>query len=532
MRARTIIFAVAAGLMAAACGPAPAWTNFDKEQLQIGKDIAIVPTQYGKIQGYIMRDVYTFLGIPYGHETSGEYRFMPPAAPESWDGVRPCLFYGPSCPQNVYGRFPESYGAFVDHWNYDEISEDCLRLNLWTPSINDGKKRPVLVWLHGGGFANGNGIEHDGYNGENFSRYGDVVYISVNHRLNSLGYSDLAGVGGEKYAHSGNVGMLDIVAALEWVKNNITAFGGDPDNVTIMGQSGGGSKVCTLCNMPAAKGLFAKAVALSGSATQSGNKQRAEALGAAILEEAGLTPAEIDKLQQMPYDEYRAIADRASRKVRGGFSPVGDGLDVIEGPFFVADNDAISDVPMIISTTFHEWNPDRDDPSMEDMTFEEVTKALGSRYGEKAEAIVKAYSENFPDKRPIEIYSLILSNRQRAISCADAKLQQKSPVYVDWFGKTSNLFDGRHRAFHCSDISFWFLNTDLMITHTGGGIEPRKLSYKMANALLSFMRTGKPAAKGLPEWKQYTKENGETMIFNTVCELKNNPDLIGRSSLE
>lgn len=531
MRVRTFIAAIAFTALMAACGPAPAWTDFDKEQVQIGKDIAIVPTQYGKVQGYIMRDVYTFMGIPYGHETSGEYRFMPPAAPEPWDDIKPCVFFSPSCPQGFYDRRAESFSAFVDHWNYDVLSEDCLRLNVWTPSICDGAKRPVLVWLHGGGFSKGNSMEQDGYNGENFSRYGDVVFCSVNHRLNSLGYSDFASVGGEKYAHSGNVGMLDIVAALQWIKDNIEAFGGDPDNVTIMGQSGGGAKVCILCNMPSAKGLFAKGVALSGSSTRSGDKARAEALGAAILEEAGLKSAEIDKLQQMPYEEYQAIAERAAAKVRMGFNPVGDGLDIVEGDFFAADNPEISDVPMIFSTTFHEWNPNRDDPSMEEMTFEDVAAALEPRYGERAGNVVKAYSENFPEMRPIEIFALIVSNRKGVIHCADLKLQQSSPVYLAWFGKTSNLFDGRHRAFHCSDISYWFLNTDLMVTHTGGGKEARKLSYKMANALLGFMRTGTPAAKGLPLWKPYTTENCETMVLNSVCEMKDNPDGTGRAAL-
>lgn len=537
MKASKTILAAALAAFAVACGPAPAWTDYDKEQLQVGEGIAVVPTEYGQVQGYILRDVYTFMGIPYGHETSGEYRFMPPAAPEPWEGVKPAVFYGASCPQGFYDRRAESFSAMVDHWNYDVLSEDCLRLNVWTPGINDSGKRPVLVWLHGGGFSKGNSMEQDSYSGENLSRYGNVVFCSVNHRLNSLGYSDFASVGGEKYRRSGNVGMLDIVAALQWVRNNIEAFGGDPDNVTIMGQSGGGSKVCMLNNMPTAKGLFSKAVALSGNAVRANSKAYAEALGEQILKEAGLTPDRIDELQQMPYGQYQEIADRAAAKMksipgqRGGFAPVGDGIDLPEGEFFQAGDESVSDVPMLLCSTFHEWNPDRDDPSMEDISLEGVAEALAARYGDKAESIVAAYSENFPDCRPIEIYSMILSNRKALIQTADAKLRQTSPVYVAWFGKTSNLFDGRHRAFHCCDISFWFLNTDLMVTHTGGGIEPRKLSRKMADALLNFMRKGVPAAKGLPVWKQYSVEGGETMVLNTSCEMKENPDAHARASL-
>ena len=169
-------------------------------------------------------------------------------------------------------RYENKYASFRDHWNYDDVSEDCLRINVFTPAMNDGKKRPVLFWIHGGGFTEGNGIEQDGYNGENFARFGDVVFCSINHRLGPLGFCNLAGVGGEKFAASGNVGMMDIVAALEWVRDNIANFGGDPGNVTIMGQSGGGAKVCILTAMPSAKGLFHKAVVLSGASRRAGDK--------------------------------------------------------------------------------------------------------------------------------------------------------------------------------------------------------------------------------------------------------------------
>ena len=197
---------------------------------------------------------------------------MPPQKPKPWTDVFPALWWGNSAPQNMENRYANKYGSFRDHWNYDDVSEDCLRINVFTPALNDGKKRPVMFWIHGGGFTAGNGIEHDGYNGENLARLGDVVFCSINHRLGPLGFCNLAGVGGEKFAASGNVGMLDIVAALEWVRDNIANFGGDPGNVTIMGQSGGGAKVCTLTAMPSAKGLFHKAVVLSGASAQIGRQ--------------------------------------------------------------------------------------------------------------------------------------------------------------------------------------------------------------------------------------------------------------------
>src|SRR5688572_16925589 len=234
------------GTASASVGSDKAVTADDGPVLQIGDGIAVTDTRHGRVRGYVLRGIHYFLGIPYGADTSGANRFMPPQEPRAWADVRPAVWWGNSAPQNMDNRYANPYVAFRDHWNYDDVSEDCLKLNVFTPGIKDGRKRPVLFWIHGGGFANGNGIEHDGYNGENFARLGDAVFVSVNHRLGPFGYCDLAGAGGEKFAVSGNVGMLDIVLGLEWVRDNIAKFGGDPGNVTIMGQSGGGAKVCTL----------------------------------------------------------------------------------------------------------------------------------------------------------------------------------------------------------------------------------------------------------------------------------------------
>ena len=200
------------GMAAASAGSDKAGTEEDGPVLQIGDDIAVADTQYGKVRGYVLRGIHYFLGIPYGADTSGANRFMPPQKPKPWTDVRPALWWGNTAPQNMDNRYANPYASFRDHWNYDDVSEDCLKLNVFTPALKDGKKRPVLFWIHGGGFANGNGIEHDGYNGENFARLGDAVFCSINHRLGPLGYCNLAGVGGEKFAASGNVGMLDIVA--------------------------------------------------------------------------------------------------------------------------------------------------------------------------------------------------------------------------------------------------------------------------------------------------------------------------------
>ena len=532
--------AIAVCLLLGSCCNKPVFDP-DKEQVVIGENIAVANTVYGKVRGFICRGIFQFRGIPYAAPAGGENRFMPPQKLEPWEGVKKAYNYGDMAPQPIaYDRSPESAAGFVDHWNYFNSSEDCLRLNVWTPAL-DAKKRPVLVWLHGGGFSLGSGIEQDGYNGESISRYGDIVFVSVNHRLNSIGYSDLAKVGGEKYAHSGNVGMLDIVAALQWVHDNIENFGGDPGNVTIMGQSGGGSKVSILASMPACKGLIHKGVALSGNSTGGVNKEYAEALGEYIVAEAGLQPSEIDKLQEMPWEEYYALAERACRKFnesnvnksgRAGFNPVGDGIDIPEGEFYNPDDETLPDIPMLFCSTFHEWNPNREDGEIEKYNREQVIEQMTPRFGDRAAEIFDAYDAVFPDDTPVDVWALTVSTRHGIVHSADVKKQQTSPVYMAWFGWCPPLFDGHQRASHCMDICFWLHNTDLMITHCGGGLRPRKLSTKMTDALLAFMRTGNPNCKGLPKWPEYTSENGELMVLNDVCYVANDPDREARKVMD
>ncbi len=513
--------------------------NIDEDQLlHIGDNIAIAQTEYGKVRGFILRGIHQFLGIPYGADTSGKNRFMPPQKPVPWNDIKPTIWWGNSAPQIMEKRYANVYSSFVDHWNYDDVSEDCLKLNIWTPALDKGN-RPVIVWLHGGGFVNGNGIEQDGYHGENLSRMGNIVFCSVNHRLGALGYCCLSSVGGP--LASGNAGNLDLVASLEWIKNNIAQFGGDPNNVTIIGQSGGGAKVTTLMNMPAAKGLFHKAVALSGSSLIGVNKDYAEKLGAKVLEEAGFKIGEFEKLQQMPWLEFIQIANRTVAKFsdeakkmgiqREGFSPVSDGIHLSSEPFFTGGMS--ENIPLMINTTFHEWTPSRSDASLEKITWEEITEKISARFGEKSSLIVSAYKKQFPTASPVEIWALILSNRKNAVATADAKSKNgKAPVYVSWFGWQPPLFDGRMRAFHCIDICFWFYNTDLMFTHTGGGKRPRALSSKMANSFIQFVKTGNPNGGGLPEWLPYSAEKGETMILDDLCLLQNNPDGEARKSLD
>lgn len=536
--------------LAASSGPDASKEQIDEKDEQIlfvGDDIAIAETAYGKVQGLLLRGIYQFRGIPYGADTGGKNRFMPPQKPESWEEVKPTVWWGNTAPQIMDNRYGNVWASFADHWNYDDVSEDCLRLNVWTPAIADGEKRPVMVWLHGGGFTNGNGIEQEGYKGENLSRKGDIVFVSINHRLGPIGFSDLSGVGGKEYQHSGNVGALDMVAALEWVKENIANFGGDPGNVTIMGQSGGGAKVCTLMAMPEAAGLFHKAVPLSGSSTSAMDQKDSQKLGEYILKEAGLKAGEIHKLQEMPWKEYLLLANRASAKFReetggngrrrGGFGPVADGIHIPEGTYFTDAKGVSAEVPMLICSTFHEWGMSRTDPKLEKISAADAKNMLKERagfrggLGEKAPEVYDAYAKAFPDAKPIEIMCLVASNRKGVVETATAKSVQPAPVYVAWFGWQPPLFNNRMRAFHCLDICFWFNNTDVMLTHTGGGARPRKLSEKMSDALLQFMKTGDPNGGGLPKWPEFTEAKGEVMVLDDSCQVMNDPDRKGREML-
>lgn len=545
----------AAGLSLGAATPLSSLAHDDHEEkepkdgqvLFIGDNIALADTTHGKVRGFILRDIYSFLGIPYGAATSGKNRFMPPQKPKPWTDIFPAVYWGNAAPQLLDNFYANRYLAFTDDWHYDDVSEDCLRINVWTPGYKDAKKRPVLLWIHGGGFTSGNAIEHPEYHGENLARFGDIVFCSLNHRLGPLGFANFAGAGGENFAASGNVGMLDIVAALEWIRDNIAGFGGDAGNVTIMGQSGGGSKVTTLTAMPSAKGLFHKAVALSGSSMKAAEKEDSEKLGAYILKEAGLFASQINELQELPWRDYYLIANNAAKKLREemgatnafatGFRPVKDGIVLPQHPYFPAPSPLAADIPMIISTTFYERSPSSFDSSLEEISLDKAKELLKQMRGfgqpvtTPASQVIDAYARAFPDRKPIEILSMVLSNRKNAVDLADAKSKQPAPVYMAWFGWNPPLFDNRLRAFHTLDIGFWFYNTDRQLTHTGGGTRPRKLATKMASTLVKFMKTGQATGGGLPDWPRYTSERGETMVLNDLSEVKNDPDREARKAL-
>jgi para-nitrobenzyl esterase len=323
------------------------------------------------------------------------------------------------------------------------------------------------------------------------------------------------------------VGVLDLVAALKWVHNNIENFGGDPGNVTIMGQSGGGAKVCDVMAMPSSKGLVHKGIALSGNAVKAADPVASKALGAAILKKVG---GDVRKLQNMPWEEYYTLATGVAAEIgvggmMGGFAPISDG-EVLPQDFFADPQAASAQIPLLLCTTSSEFPLSKENLDLENITFEGAVAMVRDAFGQpKAEELLKALPSAFPEKKPIEYINMIVASRTNVLATADAKYAQGgAPVYLAWFDYNAPLWGGRIRAFHCSDISYWFKNTDLMVTHTGGGSEPRGVSDQMSAALLAFMRTGNPNCDAIPSWPAYNPEDAATMIFGVKSEVRNAPD--------
>jgi para-nitrobenzyl esterase len=513
-----------------------------KERSVTAKDaFAVVEIDSGKVAGYVRHGIYAFKGVPYGDTTGGEHRFSAPRKPRAWTGVRSCRQYGFVSPQDKGTGRQNDEEAFLFQWNDSVEGEDCLRINVWTPGLNDNKKRPVMVWCHGGGFAAGSGHDLPAFDGENLARRGDAVVVTLNHRLNLLGFLDLSKYG-DKYAQSANVGMLDIVAALEWVRDNIGVFGGDSQRVLIFGQSGGGAKVGTLMAMPAAKGLIHRAIVQSGSSTLTNTQEKSQRLAELILTELGLNRSSVDRLQTLPYADLRRASEAVLQRENGptggpvdvrrmmsrlGFSPVADGKVLPALPFSPKAPEISADVPMIIGTTLNEFASGINHPEYELMTQAELDARAEAAYPGRGRQIVAAFRRRAANAKPFDVWSHIATApvRQAAIRQATVKAAlQKAPAYLYWFSWHTPVFDGRPRAFHCAELPFVFYNTDRCDTMTGGGADARELSARMADAWIQFARTGDPNHAGMPRWSPFSPQTAPTMIFDNNTRLELNPD--------
>jgi para-nitrobenzyl esterase len=421
---------------------------------------------------------------------------------------------------------------------YMPMSENCQFANVWTPGISDGKKRPVMVWIHGGGFTNGSGIELTSYDGQNLSKKGDVVVVTLNHRLNVLGFLDLSAYG-DKYKNSGNASLTDLVAALKWVRDNAEAFGGDPSNVTIFGQSGGGYKVRALMGTPAAKGLFHKAIVQSGSRVASVTDQASSRKVAELtLTNLGLKGDQVDQLAKIDYFTLLAAADKALKDATAQgakdarWAPVLDGQYIPENPVGERWTDLAKDIPLMVGNTLNEFDTvitisvaDLIADNKNTWSEEKAKAKLKQRFGDKADAVAKEFKAAYPAKMLADAYFIDLRFRPGAIRDLDLKAkQQGAPVYSYMFSFESPVLDGIAMSWHCAEIPYVFNNAALVNTATGGGPDALALGNKMSEAWINFARTGRPSAAGLPEWPAYTEKSGSTMVFDTTTRVADQLD--------
>lgn len=479
-------------------------------------------TRYGRVRGASVKGLAVFRGIPYGGPTEGTARFLPPTKPATWSGVRDATVTGPRCVQGPGNIFLDPLiGEYFGGGRPDRVqlaqqtdSENCLVLNVSTPGLRG--KRPVMVYIHGGGFSSGSSMLT--LFGDGLPREQDIVVVGVNHRLNVFGYTYLGGIS-EKYA-VGNPGQLDLIAALEWVRDNIANFGGDPANVTIFGESGGGAKVSTLMAMPAAKGLFHKAAVQSGSMLRAGHADSATAKAREMLANLGLSGKQVDELQKVPAGEL--LKAGGGRGLMGA-GPVVDGHSIPHQTWDPAAPDESAGIPMIIGNC-------KDESTLFSLRNEELFKLddAGLRAAlvkakipqSKVDPLLALYRRDHPKENPTDLYFRISADRgarRNAARQAELHLEQgKANVYVYYFQWDTPLAGGRIRAFHTADLPL----TMRLVRYP----ESEGLSKQLSGAWAAFARNGSPNQKGLA-WPAYTTSQRATMMFDADgSEAVNDPD--------
>lgn len=497
----------------------------------------LVKTTSGTVRGVDQGGITVFRGVPYGDDTSGDGRFRPPRPPRAWNGVRDCVEYGPSCPQMTVEQMlgmpmADESEAYMGTQNYERsMGEDCLVLNVWTPGPDASAARPVLVWLHGGGWSTGS-ASWPLYDFTNLAARGDAVVVGLNHRVGILGFLDLSAHGPE-FADSGNAGMLDIVAALEWIRDNIAGFGGDPGNVTVFGESGGGAKVATLLGMPAARGLFHQASAMSGSMLLAQERDVAAENTAAVLDSIGSGLEQLLTVEAGRFIEAEIeLPGRQSAAVGAGrgFSPVlGPSLPQHPG---AAVRDGLSiDVTLVsgclrdemMAFLFH-------DPDLWTLELGDVVERLRPSLGDGAEEALAAYRSARPDLSPTSLLIAITTDamfRVPQLRLAEAQVAAGGQAYMYLFTWGITDPNGETRAAHGVDMAYFFDNVDKAPMMQGPQAEP--LTDIASGMLLHLAAKGEPGHPGLPSWPSYSLEERATMLLDLEPTVELDPFGAGRA---
>jgi para-nitrobenzyl esterase len=548
---RRAFIGVGAGSVAAFVG-----SRFSRVLAQSGPAAGpVVDTGAGKLRGALLNGVSSFKGVPYGASTAGAGRFMPSVKPEPWTGVRDALTFGLRAPQPVRAMVPEMGDTLTGS---GPMSEDCLRLNVWTPGTGAGR-RPVMVWLHGGGFRTGSGNAVM-FDGQELARKHDVVVVTVTHRLNVFGFLYLGEIAGGKYADSTNLGMRDIVLALEWVKDNVAAFGGDAGNVTVFGQSGGGGKTSMLTAWPSAKGLFHRAIIQStivDTAVRGLTKDQSSQAAEALLSRLGVKanqPDQIDTLQNLPVERLMSAlvggdgpAGEVARDVRPGaaqpltgdlslrFTPVVDGRWLPRHPYDPDASPVSADIPLLCGSVETESVPYQGitDPywttSEIDATslHDRVKRSLGASDAD-VDRVIAIYRAHRPKASNMDLATIVASDngvlRTSEYTIAERKVALgRAPVYMYYFNWYSPLREGRVRVMHGMELPFVFDHVDEAAFMVGRGSERQALADKVSAAWVAFARSGNPNHSGLPAWKPFNATERATMVFNNECALVNDP---------